>query len=163
VNELNRCNQFLQPSLCGGGCSFLSQERSQSVHFQLESLMCFTTEYRFKDPKEDTQLFAIFTSHLEAMVARRQPCPRPAAKARFTVEDRLWVRRAVKGQVGMARVGHIGRGRRNHHKICCRIFTRCSTMHLQDVAQHRCVVGAEEQAVGSGRRSRKSMGSRSSE
>jgi hypothetical protein len=30
VNEQNRCNQFLQSSLCGGGCCFLSQERSHS-------------------------------------------------------------------------------------------------------------------------------------
>jgi hypothetical protein len=102
--------------------------------------MCFTTGYRFKDPRKTTQLFARITSHLKAMAARRLPCPHPAAKARFTVEER----RAVKGQVGVARVGHSGRGRRNHHKICCR------TMHLQDVVQHQCVVSAGEQAVEAG-------------
>jgi hypothetical protein len=116
--------------------------------------LLFTTEMKMnwirthnttsRTPRKTTLLCARFTSHLEAMVARRQPRPRLAAKARFKVEDqgvsphgdrsRLWVQKTVKGRVSVARVAHKGRGRRNHHKICGRIFTRGSTMHLQDVA-----------------------------
>jgi hypothetical protein len=69
--------------------------------------------------------------------------------------------------VSVARAGHNRKGWRNHHKICCRIFTRGgSRKHLQNIEQHRRMVGAGEQAAGVGGmgcRSRRSTRNRSIE
>jgi hypothetical protein len=51
MNKIDVTNFYNRHSVVAVVAFFLKNEAT--LHFQIESLMCFTTGYRFKDPKED--------------------------------------------------------------------------------------------------------------